>query len=283
MPHFCSPSRSSTVSHSQETKTADVRFVLLTELVIKYLRLCIFVLPIQYKTCYFVFAFQHLADAITTVERQRKEEYNLNSKAAQFTVTIFSKSTQTQLQKTKHKSLNTVMRQKSIGIQTCLPCEHKVKDAVKDIVEELVLNVENQFLDDAFDRESVYSNTSKSEYETEYDTEYEPDSSFQLDQWTCLSVDQVSEQEHLKEQLPSDNSDFIVYWSSLVLLLRYCLSFPAKTSCQQCVYTRICFSCRTFELACISLISQTSYYNLQKDYLFGVANEAWVNEQKGVA
>ena len=88
--------------------------------------------------------------------------------------------------------------------------------------------MENQFLDDAFDRESVYSNTSKSEYETEYDTEYEPDSSFRLDQSTCLSVDQFSEQEHLEEQLPSDNSDFIVYWSSLVLLLQYCLSFPAK-------------------------------------------------------
>ena len=58
--------------------------------------------------------------------------------------------------------------------------------------------------------------------------------------------------------------------------------FPCQTSCQQCVYTGICFSCRIFELAFISLISQTSYYNLQKDYFFGVANEAWVNEQKGV-
>ena len=29
-----------------------------------------------------------------------------------------------------------------------------------------------------------------------------------------------------------------------------------------------------FELACIPLILHTSYYNLQKDYLFGVANEA---------
>ena len=84
--------------------------------------------------------------------------------------------------------------------------------------------MENQFLDDAIDRETVYSNTSKSEY----DTEYEPDSSFQLDQSTCLSVDQFSEQEHLEEQLPSDNSDFIVYWSSLVLSFQYCLSCPAK-------------------------------------------------------
>ena len=58
-----------------------------------------------------------------------------------------------------------------------------MKDAVKDVVEELVINVENQFLDDAFDRQSVYSNTSKSE----------PDSSFQLDQLTCLSDDQFSE------------------------------------------------------------------------------------------
>ena len=58
-----------------------------------------------------------------------------------------------------------------------------MKDAVKDVVEELVINVENQFLDDAFDRQSVYSNTSKSE----------PDSSFQLDQSTCLSDDQFSE------------------------------------------------------------------------------------------
>ena len=88
--------------------------------------------------------------------------------------------------------------------------------------------MENQFLDDAFDRESVYSNTSKSEYETEYDTEYEPDSSFQLDQSTCLSDDQFSEQEHLEEQLPSNNSAFIVYWSSLIPLLQYCLSCPAK-------------------------------------------------------
>ena len=42
--------------------------------------------------------------------------------------------------------------------------------------------MESQFLDDVFDLESVYSNTSKFEYETEYDTEYEPDSGFQLDQ-----------------------------------------------------------------------------------------------------
>ena len=59
--------------------------------------------------------------------------------------------------------------------------------------------MENQFLDDAFYCESVYSNTSKSEYETGYDTEYEPDSSFQLDQSTCLSEDQFSEQEYLEE------------------------------------------------------------------------------------
>ena len=77
--------------------------------------------------------------------------------------------------------------------------------------------MENQFLDNAFNRESVCSNTSKSEYETEYDTEYEPDSSIQLDQSTCLSDDQFLEQEHLGEQLPSNNSAFIVYWSSVVL------------------------------------------------------------------
>ena len=313
MPHFCSPSRSSTASYSQETKTADVRFV--TKVVIKYLRLCIFVPPIPYKTCYFAFIFQHLADAFTTVEGQRKEEYKLNSKAVQFTPSIFSKSAQTQLQKTKHKSVNTVIRQKSIGIQTCLPCQHEVKGAVKDTVEELVLNVENQFIDDAFDRESV--NTSKSEYETEYDTEYEPDSSFQLDQSTCLSDEQVLEREHLEEQLPSNNSAFIVYWSSLILLLQYCLSCPAKAlvnsvfiqgsavvvelicedghislwrSQQQTsnfyegnivLAVSILFSANTFskiknyfELACIPFISHTSYYNLQKDYLFGVANEA---------
>ena len=128
----------------------------------------------------------------------------------------------------KHKPVNTVIRQKSIGIQTRLPCQHEIKDAVKDVVEELVFNVENQFLDDGFDRESNYSNASKSEYETEYDTECEPDSSFQLDQSTCLSDDQFSEQEHLEEQLPSNNSAFIVHWSSLVLLLQYCLSCPAK-------------------------------------------------------
>ena len=89
--------------------------------------------------------------------------------------------------------------------------------------------MENQFLDDAFDRESVYSNTSKSEYENEYDTEYEPDSSFQLGQSTCLSYDQFSEQDHLDEQLPSNNSVFLVYWSLPVLLLQYCLSCPGKT------------------------------------------------------
>ena len=88
--------------------------------------------------------------------------------------------------------------------------------------------MENQFLDHAFDRESVYSSTSKSEYETEYDTEYEPDSSFQLDQSTCLSDDQFSGQEHLEEQLPFNNLAFIIYWSSLVLLLKYCLFCPVK-------------------------------------------------------
>ena len=99
--------------------------------------------------------------------------------------------------------MNTVIRQKSIAIQVCLPCQQEFKDAVKDIVEVLVLNVENQFVDDAFDCESVCSNTSKSEYETEYETEYdtecEPDSSFQLDQLTCFSDDQFSEQEHLEK------------------------------------------------------------------------------------
>ena len=185
--------------------------------------------------------------------------------------------------------------------------------------------MENQFLDEAFDRESVYSNTSNSEYKTEYDTEYEPDSSFQLDQSTCLSDDQFSEQEHLEEQLPSNNSAFIVYWSSLVLLLQYCLSCPAKALVNSVfiqgsalVVELICkdghisllrlqprtsnfyegnivlaasilFSANTFskikkyfELACIPFILHTSYYNLQKDYLFGVANEAWVNEEKEV-
>ena len=166
--------------------------------------------------------------------KDSEKKNTLNSKAVQFTPSIFSKSAQTQLQKTKHKSVNTVIRQKSIGIQTCLPCQHEVKGAVKDTVEELVLNVENQFIDDAFHRESV--NTSKSEYETEYDTEYEPDSSFQLDQSTCLSDDQFSEQEHLEEHLPSNNSGFI----AILFIL------PCQSACQQCVYTRICFSCRTY-------------------------------------
>ena len=109
--------------------------------------------------------------------KDSEKKNTLNSKAVQFTPSIFSKSAQMQLQKMK-QSLNTVIWQKSIGIQTCLPCQHKIKDAVKDIVEKLVLNMENQFLDDAVDCEGVYSNTSKSEYETEYDTEYEPGSSF---------------------------------------------------------------------------------------------------------
>ena len=113
--------------------------------------------------------------------------------------------------------MNTIIRQKSIGIQTCLPCQHEIKD-------------------DAFDRKSVYSNTSKSEYETEYDTKYEPDSSFQFNQSTCLSDDQFSEQEHLEEHLPSNNSGFI----AILFIL------PCQSACQQCVYTRICFSCRTY-------------------------------------
>ena len=227
--------------------------------------------------------------------------------------------------KKRNKSVNTVIWWKSIGIQTCLPCRHEIRDAVKDVVEGLVLNVENQFIDDALNRESVYSNTSKSEYETKYDTEYEPDSSFQLDQLTCLSDDQFSEQQHLEEQLSSNNLAFIVYWSSLVLLLQYCLSCPAKALVNSgfiqgsaLVVELICkdghisllrlqprtsnfyegnivlaasilFSANTFskikkyfELACIPFILHTSYYNLQKDYLFGVANEAWVREGKEV-
>ena len=185
--------------------------------------------------------------------------------------------------------------------------------------------MENQFLDESFDRESVYSNTSNSEYKTEYDTEYEPDSSFQLDQSACLNNDQFSEQEHLEQQLPFNNSAFIVYWSLLILLLQYCLSCPAKALASgvfvqgsALVVELICedshmllwrsqprpsnfyegnilsaasilFSANTFskikkyfELACISFMSHTSYYNLQRDYLFGVANEDWVNEEKEV-
>ena len=86
------------------------------------------------------------------------------------------------------------------------PVNTTLKIVVKGILEELVLNVENQFLDDTFDRDSVHSSTSKSESKSEYDTEYEPDNSFQLDQSTCLSDDQFSEQEHLKEQLPPCNN-----------------------------------------------------------------------------
>ena len=50
---------------------------------------------------------------------------------------------------------------------------YQINNAVTDIAKELVLNLENQFLDDAFDRENVYNNASTSEYETEY----EPDNS----------------------------------------------------------------------------------------------------------
>ena len=53
-------------------------------------------------------------------------------------LTPFFKSTQMQLQKTKHKSVNIVIRQKSIGIRTCLPCQHEIKHAVKHIFAELV-------------------------------------------------------------------------------------------------------------------------------------------------
>ena len=45
---------------------------------------------IRYEPCY-------LADTFNTVERQHKEEYKLNSKAVQFSPSIFSKCTQTQL------------------------------------------------------------------------------------------------------------------------------------------------------------------------------------------
>ena len=86
--------------------------------------------------------------------------------------------------------------------------EYEITDAIKNIVKELVLNVENQFLDHAFTRDSVFSNTSKSEFETEYGTEYKPDSSSKLDQSTCQSYDQFSEQVHLEEQLLSNNSAF---------------------------------------------------------------------------
>ena len=108
---------------------------------------------IRYEPCYFALTFQHLADTFNTVERQHKEEYKLNSKAVQFSPSIFSKCTQTQLQEKNRESGNAVLRQKNIEIQTCLFCQLEIKDAVTDIVEELVLNVEHQFLDDAFDRE----------------------------------------------------------------------------------------------------------------------------------
>ena len=90
---------------------------------------------------------------------QKKEEHKLTSKTVQFTPTIFSKSTQMQLQETNDKSVNTVIWQKSIGIQTCLPCQQEIEDAITDLVEELVLNVEKQFPHDPFNRGSVHSNT----------------------------------------------------------------------------------------------------------------------------
>ena len=253
MPHFCSPSRSSTVSHSQETKTADVRFVLLTEVVKKYSWLCIFVPPIRNKTCYFTFTFQHLADAFTTVERQQKEEYKLNSKAVQLiyshhffkefpNATSENETEVSEYSYTTERYWNTDLS----SLSTRNERFHKI------CRRELVLNVENQFLDDAFDCESVHGNTSKSEYKTEYDTEYEPDSSFQLHQSICLSDDQFSEQEHLEEQLPPDNSAFVVYWSLLVLLLQCCLSCPAKVFVNS-FYTGMCFSCVTCEDGHISL------------------------------
>ena len=47
-------------------------------------------------------------------------------------------------------------------------------------------------------------------------------------QSTCLSDEQLSQQEYLEEHRPSNNSVYIVYWSSLVLLLQYCLFSPSK-------------------------------------------------------
>ena len=228
MPRFCSPLHSSTISYSQETKKADVRSASLTEVVIIYSQLCISVCPIQYETCYFAFTFQHLADALTIVEKKQKEEYKLNSKAVQSTLTIFSKSNQRQLQETNHKSLNTVVQQKSIGIQTCLSCQHKIKDTVTNIVEELVLNVENQFLVDVFDCENVYSNTSKSEYKTEDDTGYEPVNLFKS--WPIFRV------KTSWRTVPPDNLVFIAYWSSLVLLLQYCFLALPKHLSTVCLY-----------------------------------------------
>ena len=40
---------------------------------------------------------------------------------------------------------------------------------------------------------------------------------------------------------------------------------------------------RYFELACLPFTFHRSYYNLQKDYLLEIANEAWLNEEKQVS
>ena len=77
--------------------------------------------------------------------------------------------------------MNTVTRHQSVGIQTRLPCQHEIKDAKTDVIEELVQHVENLIPDDTFDPAKGFCReANKSEFETEYQTEYEPDCSFQF-------------------------------------------------------------------------------------------------------
>ena len=37
-----------------------------------------------------------------------------------------------------------------------------------------------------------------------------------------------------------------------------------------------------FDLTCIPIVSHSGFYKLQKKYLFGIANEAWIREQNNI-
>ena len=161
----------------------------------------------------------------------------------------------------------------------------------------------------------------------------ELDSSFSASQYETETEDEIIEFKDtiFKKKSPNSgdvplnqhqSSCFLVYWSSLLLLLNRCLTCSSPASITECITygsalfvkllcskghhnvwrsqplisgyyhgniklaASVLFSSNTFtnllkyfQLAGVEWISKSSYYEFQKKYLLGVANEAWEKEK----
>ena len=87
-------------------------------------------------------------EAIKVSQIHESITFEINTKSTQHNPELSTKGTQTSVIIKKDNCKNTaatVVKKKSIGIQTSLPCEHEIKDTVADVMKDLVTTVEGQF------------------------------------------------------------------------------------------------------------------------------------------